>query len=45
MRDADKIYILQKGKNIGVGTHQELMKENEFYKALNFKIKNVIEGE
>jgi len=39
VREADKIYVLHKGKNSGVGTHQELMQENEFYKALNFKMK------
>ncbi|MFW5669897.1 MAG: ABC transporter ATP-binding protein, partial [Acetivibrio ethanolgignens] len=43
--DADKIYILQKGRNVGVGTHQELLKENEFYRELNLKTENDVEGE
>jgi len=43
--DADKIYILQKGRNAGVGTHKELLKENEFYRALNLKTENDVEGE
>lgn len=35
--DADKIYILQKGRNVGMGTHQELLEKNSFYKALHLK--------
>ncbi|MDE5587201.1 MAG: hypothetical protein K2I72_02380, partial [Bacilli bacterium] len=31
MKIADKIIILNHGEIVGQGTHQELMKENEYY--------------
>ena len=31
MKIADKIIVLNKGKIVGVGSHNELMKNNEYY--------------
>ncbi len=34
VRDADKIIVMDKGKVVGEGTHEELVKSNEVYKNL-----------
>ncbi|MBP6888829.1 MAG: ABC transporter ATP-binding protein [Candidatus Pacebacteria bacterium] len=34
VRDADKIIVMDKGKVVGEGTHDELLKKNEVYKNL-----------
>ena len=34
VRDADKIFVFDGGKVVGQGTHEELLKENEFYQRL-----------
>jgi ABC-type multidrug transport system fused ATPase/permease subunit len=34
VRDADKIFVFDEGKLVGQGTHDELLKENEFYQRL-----------
>ena len=34
VRDADKIFVFDGGKIVGQGTHEELLKENEFYQRL-----------
>lgn len=34
VRDADKIFVFDGGKIVGQGTHDELLKENEFYQRL-----------
>ncbi len=31
---ADKILVLDKGKLVGVGSHKELLKENETYREI-----------
>lgn len=48
MKIADKIVILNKGKIVGQGTHQELMKNNEYYIDLqtnNYSSSNKKNGE
>ena len=35
--DADEIYIINKGKVVASGTHQKLIKENEYYRNLYSK--------
>lgn len=43
--DADLIVVLDKGNMVGVGTHQELLKNNEIYKAIvNSQIREAKEG-
>ena len=32
--DADKIIVLEEGKMVGMGTHEELMKDNETYRQI-----------
>ena len=32
--NADKIIVLEEGKMVGVGTHEELMKNNETYRQI-----------
>lgn len=34
--DADKILVLDKGKVVGVGTHKELLKNNEVYREIAY---------
>lgn len=34
IRDCEKIIVLDKGQIVGVGTHDELVKSNEYYKRL-----------
>lgn len=34
VKDCDKIYVLEKGKIVGEGTHEDLLKENEYYQRL-----------
>lgn len=34
VRDADLIYVLNKGEIVGSGTHDELIQENEYYRKL-----------
>ena len=34
VRDADKIFVFDEGKVVGQGTHQELLRENEYYQRL-----------
>jgi ATP-binding cassette subfamily B protein len=34
VQDADKIVVLDEGKIVGIGTHDELMKSNEIYKEV-----------
>lgn len=34
VRDADKIFVFDGGKVVGQGTHDKLLKENEFYQRL-----------
>ncbi len=36
VRDADKIIVLDDGKTVGMGTHQELMKDCEVYREIYF---------
>lgn len=36
LKELDKIYILIDGKIQDYGTHQELIKRNEFYKELDY---------
>lgn len=38
VKDADGIYIIDKGKNVGMGTHQELIKSNKYYQEFNIGI-------
>ena len=35
--DADEIYLINKGKVVASGTHQKLIKENEYYRNLYSK--------
>jgi ATP-binding cassette subfamily B multidrug efflux pump len=35
VREADKIIILDDGKVVGIGSHQELSKENRIYQEIN----------
>ena len=37
IENADMIYIIDKGKVAGKGTHSELIKNNELYSQLNYK--------
>ena len=32
--NAEKIVVLEEGKVVGIGTHQELMKDNETYRQI-----------
>ena len=32
--NADKIIVLEEGKMVGIGTHEELMKNNETYRQI-----------
>ena len=32
--NADKIIVLEEGKVVGIGTHEELMKDNETYRQI-----------
>lgn len=34
IKDADRIYIIEHGEIVGVGTHKELLKNNEVYKEI-----------
>lgn len=34
VRDADKIFVFDEGKIVGEGTHEELLKSNEYYQRL-----------
>ncbi len=34
MKIADKIIVLDKGKIVGMGTHDELLKKNKYYMDL-----------
>ena len=36
MRDADKIIVLDEGKAVGIGTHDELMQSCEVYREIYF---------
>ena len=36
MKDADKILVLDEGKLVGVGTHEELMRSCEVYSEIYF---------
>ncbi len=36
VRDADKIIVLDEGKAVNIGTHDELMKESEVYREIYF---------
>lgn len=41
---ASKIMVLEKGKVAAIGTHSEVLKENEFYQEIH-QIQNVLESE
>lgn len=41
--DADKIIVLKDGKIVGLGNHQQLMKENDYYVELFEKFINMEE--
>lgn len=43
IKDADKIIVMEKGKIVGQGTHEELLKSNEIYRNM-IKIQTVIVG-
>ena len=34
IKDADRIYIIEHGEIVGVGTHKQLLKNNEVYKEI-----------
>lgn len=34
--DADRIVVLEKGRMVGIGTHEELMKNNEVYREIAY---------
>lgn len=34
--DADRIIVLEKGRMVGIGTHEELMKNNEVYREIAY---------
>lgn len=34
VKDAEKIIVLNDGKIVGVGTHQELLQENKIYQEI-----------
>ena len=34
IKDCNKIYVLNDGKMVGSGSHDELLKENKYYKKL-----------
>ena len=34
IKNADKIVVLDNGKMVGIGTHSELLKNNEVYKEI-----------
>ena len=34
IKDADKIIVLDNGKMVGMGTHEELAKSNKVYKEI-----------
>jgi ABC-type multidrug transport system fused ATPase/permease subunit len=36
VRDADKIIVLDEGKAVGIGTHEELMSSSEVYREIYF---------
>jgi ABC-type multidrug transport system fused ATPase/permease subunit len=36
VRDADKIIVLDDGKAVGIGTHEELMRSCEVYREIYF---------
>ena len=36
VRDADKIVVLDEGKAVGMGTHEELMRDSEVYREIYF---------
>ena len=36
IRNADKIIVLDGGKMVGVGTHEELLKNNEVYREIHY---------
>jgi ATP-binding cassette subfamily B protein len=36
IRDADQIIVLDEGKMVGIGTHQELMKNCEIYQQIAY---------
>ena len=38
--NADKIVVLKDGKILGIGKHEDLMKNNEYYNKLYQKRKN-----
>lgn len=35
IRQADKIVVLEQGKQIGVGSHEELLEQNEVYREIH----------
>lgn len=43
VEDADKIIVLDNGEINGIGTHEELLKNNEIYKEI-YEIQNKIGG-
>lgn len=43
IKDADKIIVMEKGRIVGQGTHEELLKSNETYRNM-IKIQTVIVG-
>lgn len=43
IKDADKIIVMEKGKIVGQGTHNELLKENDIYRNM-INIQTVIVG-
>ncbi|MFA5086368.1 MAG: ATP-binding cassette domain-containing protein, partial [Candidatus Paceibacterota bacterium] len=43
IKDADKIIVMEKGRIVGQGTHDELLKENEIYRNM-INIQTVIVG-
>lgn len=45
IQDADKILILDGGKIVGLGTHEELLKDNEIYKEVYYsQVKSSMKG-
>ncbi len=35
MRDCDKILVLDDGRLVGAGTHEELLRNNEIYREIH----------